>query len=36
VWSTVQITLTTHDQGNIVTDKDHALAEAIDQIAARY
>jgi 4a-hydroxytetrahydrobiopterin dehydratase len=35
VWNTVQITLTTHDKGNIVTEKDLALAEAIDQIATR-
>ena len=34
VWNTVHITLTTHDEGNIVTEKDMALAEAIDKILA--
>lgn len=32
VYNTVTIELNTHDAGNIVTDKDHALAKAIDQI----
>lgn len=36
VWNTVEIQLTTHDAGNIVTDKDRALAKAIDKIYARY
>jgi 4a-hydroxytetrahydrobiopterin dehydratase len=36
VWNTVEIQLTTHDAGNIVTEKDRALAEAIDRIFARY
>ena len=31
-WKTVTITLTTHSEGH-VTDKDHALAEAIDAVA---
>jgi 4a-hydroxytetrahydrobiopterin dehydratase len=35
-WSTVYnkviIVLTTHDKGNIVTDKDHQLAKAIDSV----
>jgi len=30
VYNTVTIELTTHDAGNIVTDKDRALAKAID------
>lgn len=30
VYNKVVIELTTHDQGNIVTDKDRALANAID------
>lgn len=30
VWNKVDIYLNTHDAGNIVTDKDHKLAEAID------
>ena len=29
-WNTVEIWLSTHDAGNIVTDKDHNLASAID------
>lgn len=32
VYNTVTIELNTHDAGDIVTDKDHALAKAIDQI----
>lgn len=32
VYNTVTIELTTHDAGNIVTDKDRKLAEAIDKI----
>jgi 4a-hydroxytetrahydrobiopterin dehydratase len=30
VWNTVDIWLSTHDAGNIVTDKDRKLAEKID------
>jgi 4a-hydroxytetrahydrobiopterin dehydratase len=36
VWNTVDIQLNTHDAGDIVTEKDHALAAAIDAIFARY
>lgn len=32
VYNTVEIELTTHDAGNIVTDKDRKLSEAIDAI----
>lgn len=32
VYNQVEINLSTHDAGNIVTDKDRKLAEAIDQI----
>jgi 4a-hydroxytetrahydrobiopterin dehydratase len=32
VYNTVTIELNTHDAGNIVTQKDHALAKAIDQL----
>ncbi len=32
VWNTVEIWLNTHDAGNIVTEKDHALAKAIDSL----
>jgi 4a-hydroxytetrahydrobiopterin dehydratase len=36
VWNTVTIHLNTHDAGNIITDKDHALATAIDGIFEKY
>ena len=32
VYHTVSIELSTHDQGNIVTDKDRKLAAAIDEL----
>lgn len=32
VYNTVMIELCTHDKGNMVTDKDKALAKAIDQL----
>jgi len=32
VWNTVEIWLNTHDAGNVVTEKDHALAKAIDEL----
>lgn len=32
VYNTVEITLTTHDKGNTITDKDRKLAEAINQL----
>ena len=36
VYNTVDIHLNTHDVGDIVTEKDRALAAAIDAIFARY
>lgn len=30
VYNTVDITLTTHDKGNTITDKDRVLAQKID------
>jgi 4a-hydroxytetrahydrobiopterin dehydratase len=33
VWNTVEIWLNTHDAGNVITEKDHALAKAIDGLA---
>ncbi|MBN8837009.1 MAG: 4a-hydroxytetrahydrobiopterin dehydratase [Sphingobacteriia bacterium] len=33
VWNTVEIWLCTHDAGNIITEKDHALAKKIDGLA---
>jgi 4a-hydroxytetrahydrobiopterin dehydratase len=32
VYNLVEITLTTHDAGNVVTEKDRALARAIEQL----
>lgn len=32
VWSTVEIWLSTHDAGNIVTEKDRKLAARIDAL----
>ncbi|WP_343345097.1 4a-hydroxytetrahydrobiopterin dehydratase [Sphingomicrobium sp. XHP0239] len=34
VWNTVDLTLTTHDAGNKVTEKDERLAAAIDALLA--
>ena len=34
VGNTVEIWLSTHDAGNVVTDKDHALAARIDALLA--
>ena len=33
VWNTVSFELSTHDAGDIVTDKDKKLASTIDKIA---
>lgn len=32
VYNTVNITLTTHDKGNTITDKDRELAKKIDEL----
>ncbi len=32
VWNKVNISLSTHDEGNIVTEKDRSLARAIDKL----
>ena len=32
VYNKVEITLTTHDEGNTITEKDRKLAKAIDQL----
>lgn len=34
VWNTVEIWLSTHDAGNIVTEKDYTLAKNIDALLA--
>ncbi|HNO70768.1 MAG TPA: 4a-hydroxytetrahydrobiopterin dehydratase, partial [Bacteroidia bacterium] len=31
-YNTVEITLSTHDAGNIITEKDRKLAQEIDKI----
>lgn len=36
VYNNVDIELTTHDQGNIVTEKDRTLAKKITQIYEKY
>ncbi len=36
VWNTVEIQLTTHEAGNVVTKKDRKLAEVIDGIYTKY
>ena len=36
VYNTVTFKLNTHDAGDIVTDKDHNLAEAISEIYKTY
>jgi 4a-hydroxytetrahydrobiopterin dehydratase len=32
VWNTVELWLSTHDAGDVVTDKDRKLAKAIDAL----
>ena len=32
VWNTVEIWLSTHDAGDVVTEKDHQMAAAIDNL----
>lgn len=34
VYNTVTIELNTHDAGNVVTEKDHKMAQAIDELIA--
>ncbi len=36
VYNTVSFRLNTHDAGDVVTEKDHQLAAAIDKIAKKY
>jgi 4a-hydroxytetrahydrobiopterin dehydratase len=36
VWNTVRFSLSTHDAGNVVTNRDRKLAEVIDAIASHY
>ena len=36
VWNRVMISLTSHDEGNVVTEKDRKMAEGIDRIFERY
>lgn len=36
VYNTVNISLSTHDAGDVVTEKDHQLAKAIDEVFSKY
>jgi 4a-hydroxytetrahydrobiopterin dehydratase len=36
VWNRVEISLSTHDAGNQITDKDFVLARIIDSIADKF
>lgn len=36
VYNTVEFALSTHDAGNVVTDKDHKLAKAIDRVYEKF
>lgn len=36
VWNKVVMKLSTHDAGNIVTDKDHTLAKAVEALYSKY
>lgn len=36
VWNRVSIALTSHDEGNVITEKDRKMAEGIDRIFERY
>ena len=36
IYNTVDITLNTHDAGNIITEKDHTLADKISRIYIKY
>ncbi len=36
IWNSVRIKLSTHDAGNMVTDKDRKLAESINRVFDRY
>lgn len=36
VWNRVVITLTTHDEGDIITEKDRKMADSISKILERY
>lgn len=35
-WNKVTITLSTHDAGNVVTNKDRELANAIEKVYKKY
>lgn len=35
-YDTVEISLSTHDAGDVVTDKDHKLAKAIDKVYKKF
>lgn len=35
-WNKINITLTTHDAGNVITNRDRELASAIEKIYKKY
>ncbi len=35
-WNRVEISLTTHDKGNVITEKDRILAVAIESLLPKY
>ena len=35
-WNTVHVSLSTHDAGDVVTEKDRRLADAIDAVFAEF
>jgi len=35
-WNKVKITLSTHDAGNVITNRDRELADAIEKIYQKY
>ena len=35
LWNKVEITLSTHDAGDIITDKDRRMAKAIDELVSK-
>jgi 4a-hydroxytetrahydrobiopterin dehydratase len=36
IWNKVNISLTTHDEGDIITEKDRKMADSINKIYERY